>query len=674
MKTISISADLRLSLPVLTGWAVLATFLLLFEAEPSLYPFFVASLLIFGVSSVVLIRRHPQIGLSLFVITALLVSWIIQLPSHVESKPWDTPIASDVPWELYWAGALRRAFLEASSSLPSYGGQLIPGLAIGDTSRVSEQLSNFMKSVSLTHITAVSGANCAIVTASVMALVALCGAGKKLRLVAAVAALIAFVALVTPQPSVLRAAVMAIVVMISLFSGRPGSGIPLLACASLVMLVWNPWWAIDFGFILSVSATSGLLLFSSPIAKSLSRWLPFWLAALISIPFSAQIMCQPFIILLSPQLPTYGVLANVIAAPAAPIATVIGLVSCLLAWCMPSLAQLLLWLAWLPAEWIGQTASVLSRFPDAQIPWVGGFIGSVLAALFSVLVLLVLLSPQEVVRRFSAAIILVSIVAGIGTALVSKLRFSSSIPSQWSIATCDVGQGDALVLKSNQEIAVIDVGRKPEPLKRCLEQLNISHIDLLVLTHFDKDHVGGLDAVMGKVDTAIVGKPENAEDQGLLRELSRTGTTLHRGAQGISGTLGEARWQVLWPDSQHPTMELGNPGSVTLLVAFPTFRALFLGDLGREAQLALMASVDFPVVEVIKVAHHGSADQSSTLYETVHPVIGLISVGTDNDYGHPRSEILDLLSEVGSLTPRTDQDGLILVSESAEGLSVWTER
>ncbi|MEG2778090.1 MAG: ComEC/Rec2 family competence protein, partial [Aurantimicrobium sp.] len=128
-----------------------------------------------------------------------------------------------------------------------------------------------MKTVSLTHITAVSGANIAVVTASVMAIAALCGAGRRVRLVIAVCALVAFVILVTPQPSVLRAAVMAVVVMIALFSGRPGSGIPLLAFATLLMLMWNPWWAIDYGFILSVSATAGLLLFSGPLASSLNR-------------------------------------------------------------------------------------------------------------------------------------------------------------------------------------------------------------------------------------------------------------------------------------------------------------------------------------------------------------------------------------------------------------------
>jgi competence protein ComEC len=673
VKNIRIAADLRLLLPVLVGWIVLARALVLIDTKQIAAPVGGGIVLLVILCGISVIRLLPILGLSVVIIAAMLASWLLQIPIHIETHPWDVPMPTRAPWWLAWADVLRSSFLSATAELPDYGGQLIPGLAIGDTSRVSEQLSNSMKVVSLTHVTAVSGANCAIVTASVMSIAALCGAGRKVRLIVASVTLVAFVVLVTPQPSVLRAAVMAMVVMFSLFSGRPGSGIPLLALATLSMLLWNPWWAIDFGFILSVSATAGIVLFSGPLTMSISRWLPFGLSAMIAIPLSAQIMCQPFIILLSPQLPTYGVLANVIAAPAAPVATVVGLVACLVAWCAPGLALPLLWMSWLPAQWIGHTAILISRFPQAQIPWFEGMMGALCAAMLSVLVLLALLAPKIIVR-FTSAVVIVMLGAIWGvSALVTGFTFSSSLPNDWSIAACDVGQGDALVLKSKGQVAVIDVGRTPEPMKKCLEQLRITHIDLLVLTHFDKDHVGGLDAVMGKVDNAIVGKPENAEDQGLLTELSRAGALLQRGVQGLSGALGEAQWQVLWPDTVHPTMEQGNPGSVTLLVAFPSFRALFLGDLGQEAQLALINTVDLPSVQVVKVAHHGSADQSSTLYEKVHPLIGLFSVGAGNDYGHPRSETLSLLTDLGSLTPRTDEDGLILISASASGLSVWTE-
>lgn len=674
MKSISLSGDFRLAVPVLIGWCVLAvhqTVGVLNQRENSVI--LLVEACFFLVIAMLLIRQMASFALALLISCSFLFAYGIRLPNHVDQKPW-LPQESDETSGLFgWAYQLRQNFLERTESFPGAGGQLIPGLSIGDTSRVTETLDSAMKTVSLTHITAVSGANCAIVTAFIVTISAVCGAGRALRIVLAVIALLAFVILVTPQPSVVRASVMAVVVLFTMILGRPGAGIPLLALAALMMLLWNPWWATDFGFILSVSATAGLLMFSGPLTTSLARYMPLGLASLLAIPISAQLMCQPFIVLLSPQISTYGVVANVLATPAAPMATVCGLLACLL-WWLPPISSLLHWIAWLPAEWIGRTALVVSHFPSASIPIPSGVAGFVVSAMLSCLFLFMLLAPNKNLRRISLLVLIAVIGAWGLTSVFSSLRFTQSLPKNWSIAACDVGQGDALIIKSSNKLAVIDVGRKPEPLKRCFEQLGISHIDLLILTHFDKDHVGGLAAVVGKVDYAVVGKPENLEDQMLLKELADSGTRVERGVQGLRGSLGESTWQILWPDHSHPGMEVGNPGSVTSLFSFPSFQAIFLGDLGKDAQEALIHSVIIPDVDVVKVAHHGSADQSQRFYEQLHPEIALFSVGNENDYGHPRTETLEIASRLGALSPRTDEDGLILVGQTSEGLSVWTER
>lgn len=673
MNTVRVAGDLRLALPTLGSWLVLACF-----AQSNVVGISAtkAGALVTGVLCCLLaflfIRKLSVVGLWLLLTSALLISLGSRLPTHVEKHPWDQPTDTHAWWAA-WAIPIRSAFLSATEQLPGVGGELIPGLAIGDTSRVGEQLSTAMKTVSLTHITAVSGANCVIVTATVMAVLSLCGAHRKLRLVVAVAALCAFVVLVTPQPSVLRAATMALIVIVSLYRGRPSSGIPILAIATLILLMWDPWLSIDFGMILSICATAGLLLFSEPISQSLSRFLPTWLAVLFSVPLAAQLTCQPFIILLTPTFPTYGVLANVIAGPAAPFATIVGLIASLVITWVPLLAVPLLWIAWLPAQWVGTTALSLSTFPIAQIPWISGFPGFAVMTAASCAVLILLLSARTSWRRLSGLLLTSAVVLWATTNVVQHMKFFHQLPPTWEIAACDVGQGDGLIIRSAGHIAVIDVGRKPQPMTRCLEQLGVTHVDLLVLTHFDKDHVGGLSALLGKVSHAIVGQPENTEDQDLLEQLSESGAQVIRGHSGMTGRLGEAQWEVLWPDGKHPLMDTGNPGSVTMLVTFPEFNALFLGDLGKESQLALLNSTHLPHVDVVKVAHHGSADQSATLYELIKPEIGIFSVGADNDYGHPRRETLDILEQLRALTPRTDEDGLVLVSESPTGLSVWTE-
>jgi competence protein ComEC len=449
--------------------------------------------------------------------------------------------------------------------------------------------------------------------------------------------------------------------------------VPLLAVAVLVLLLWNPWWAIEFGFILSVSATAGLLLFSLPLAIKLAQWMPYWCALAITVPLSAQLLCQPFIILLAPTLPTYGVLANIIAGPAAPLATILGLVACLIAIPLPWLAHVVMWCAWIPAQWIGSAAQSISHFPYPSIPWVSGVLGATIAATLSILFLVALLTKTTWLRTTSIFILLTSMLSWLCVVAVGSLRDSARIPDGWAIAVCDVGQGDAIFLASEKSIALIDTGPQPDRLERCLSRLGISHIDLLVLTHFDKDHVGGLEAVIGKVSHAIVGSPENLEDELLLEDLGSGGAELTKGEAGLHGALAAAKWQVLWPDAHHPQMQLGNPGSVTLMVSFPGFTSLFLGDHGKQSQLALMQTISLPHIDVVKVAHHGSADQSMTLYERIHPSVGLFSVGQENDYGHPRKEILDELHGLGALIPRTDEDGMIMVIPEPQGISVWKE-
>lgn len=665
--------DFRLALPSLTAWLGLAFLLTAFEDTPELLANWARQISVFScIAGLLLLRKFPLATFSLWALAAVCISLTLQSPFYEEVPPWESQdnLATGIP---EWAAELRHLFTYEAAQLPGVGSQLISGLAVGDTSLLSPSLSEAMKTVSLTHITAVSGANCIIVTAGVSMLAGYCGAGRRLRIVFAIAALVLFVAIVSPQPSVIRASVMALLVLVSLYLGRPGSGAALLSSAVILILLWNPWWALEYGFILSVLAVIGLIFLSQPIARSLSKWMPRMLADMISLPLSAQVMCQPVIILLSPSLPVFAVAANMIATPAAPVATICGLLAFLVLPISAPLGHLLLWCAWVPAQWIGSTAEFFASLPGASIPWVSGFLGFILAAVGSLILVCALIAKHAAVRRIAGTVLVSCVVCFLGAWGIARIPHGE-LPKQWNVAVCDVGQGDALILRSNNHIAAIDVGRRPDAMQRCLSMLGISHVELLVLTHFDKDHVGGISALMGKVEHVISGSPENAEDEGILRDLQRHGAHIERGTAGLTGTLGAARWDILWPHPDRHDMQIGNPGSVTLAVRFPEFSSIFLGDLGEDSQRALMASTSIGHFDVVKVAHHGSADQYSGLYERLRPSVSLLSVGADNDYKHPRKETIDLLSELSSLAPRTDQDGLILISPAQHGLSVWTER
>lgn len=499
------------------------------------------------------------------------------------------------------------------------------------------------------------------------------------RIALALLTLLGFTVLVTPEPSVLRSAVMATLTLVSIGAGRPGRGVPALLAVVIGLLVIDPWLARNYGFALSVLATAGLLVLAGPLTRVLAHWMPTALAAVIAIPVAAQLACQPVLILLNPSLALYGVPANILAGPAAPIATVVGLIACLTLWLLPGVASGLLALAWLPSAWIAAVAQGVATLPGTRLPWPGGAPGVLLLVGVTVLTLLVVLrGPTARPARWPAAALatlLVGLGGYAGSLIGIGLGRAVSFPSDWQIAACDIGQGDAVVVRDGDQYALVDVGPDPQLLSGCLATLGITRINLLVLTHYDLDHIGGVEAVIGRVDTALVGVPENAEDERLHERLTAGGATVRQAARGDAGRLGDLRWNILWPVRGATTMQVGNPGSITIAFDGRGIRSIFLGDLGKEAQDALIRASAPGRVDVVKVAHHGSADQSPELYAQLRARVGLISVGVKNSYGHPTDTLLNILASVGTLAVRTDREGMAVVAPGAHGaLVLWTEK
>ncbi|WP_344067098.1 ComEC/Rec2 family competence protein [Microbacterium pumilum] len=578
------------------------------------------------------------------------------------------------------AAGLRQGLVAAVDGLPGPGAGLVPGLAVGDTSAVDLHLDAQMKESSLSHLTAVSGANCALVVGLAFLAAAALGARRSIRVVSGLAALAGFVLLVTPEPSVLRAATMAAVAMVSVLLGRPGAGMAILSLAVTILVVADPWLAASLGFALSSAATASLLLFVRPLAGGLSRRLPRALALALAVPLAAQLACGPLLVLISPVVPIFGVLANLLAAPAAPIATLVGLAACVAA-PMPALQSGLAALAWVPASWIAATAATVTAIPGDLLPWIDGWPGAaVLAAVGVALGVLIAVraggSRRARSARAAAMLLLATVmgVAGGGVAL-STIAGRWTLPADWSVLACDVGQGDAVLLRSAGAIMLIDTGPDPEPLAACLDRAGIARVDLLVLTHFDLDHVGGVSGVQGRVGTVLHG-PQYGPAGHLLAELAAGGARLVDAEAGMQGALGEARWTVIWPMAPSRAFPYGNDASVVLDVrggGIPG--ALFLGDLSASPQGAIAASGALnPPYVIVKVAHHGSADQAVALYHAAAPAIGLITVGAGNDYGHPRAETLAILQEVGARIFRTDADGVVAISSVGGGVEVWRER
>ncbi|WIB34765.1 ComEC/Rec2 family competence protein [Curtobacterium sp. MCJR17_043] len=480
--------------------------------------------------------------------------------------------------------AARSAFVAVTADLPEPGAALLRGLAIGDRSGLDADTERAMEAAALTHLTAVSGSNCAVIVALVVLLGRAVGAPRAARAGAAVVVLLGFVVLVRPDPSITRASVMAIVALVVHVTGRPVRGVPLVALAAIGMLVADPWVARSPAFMLSVLATSGIVVLGPPLTELLTR--RFWppVAAAVAVPVAAQIACWPVTVALSPTLPTYAVPANLLAEVLAPVATVVGLVACLLAPLWPSGAQLLATVGWVPAAGIGEIADRAAALPAASAPWPAAPVGVLLATVVCAALVVAVLRPGRV-RRLACVGAAVTVVLGVGAVTVPDVLVRSTVPTGWTTAMCDVGQGDATLLRSDGQTALVDTGDDPERLRACLTLLGVEHIDLLVLTHFDRDHVGAVDEVAGEVDIALVGPVGRPADVRVVSELRTAGVDVRRAADGTGGVLGDLRWRVTWPPAGDDRS--GNAASIVLRIDPAPGRrcpgcttALLLGDLG----------------------------------------------------------------------------------------------
>ena len=304
------------------------------------------------------------------------------------------------------ARSLREGLAGAAGRFGGDAGGLLPGMVTGDTSGLDPQLETAMKTVGMTHLTAVSGANCSLILG-----VFLLGA-RSLRLgrVAAAAVCLAglgmFVLMVGPDASVLRAAVMGAIGLISLAGGRTGGGPSFLCLAVIGLLLADPGLSTGFGFLLSVLATLGIVLTGRPIMSWLPKAVPRWAAAGLAVPLAAQVFCGPVIVLLQPQFSTYALAANLAASALVPPVTLFGTAAVPLVPLSPELAAAPLTVAAFFAAGVAGIARFFAELPGAVLPWPEGTYGMATMVLFSVAVLTsvrLVLHPAAVVALAVAA-------------------------------------------------------------------------------------------------------------------------------------------------------------------------------------------------------------------------------------------------------------------------------
>jgi competence protein ComEC len=536
-------------------------------------------------------------------------------------------------------------------------GSLIPGLILGDTSLQSAEFTNQMRRVGFSHLTAVSGANFALVAGFILWLMQFFLKKIYARLWVTGIVLLFFILLVRPTPSVLRAAVMALVLLIAKYRGDRSLGLPALGAAIATLILLDPFQAIEPGFALSVLATAGILILSPKLVEQLSarlRWKVF--AEAVAIPVSATIFCTPIIVALSGQLSLISILANVLASPVIAPITVIGFIAAIFASIMPIVATVLITISLPLAKWIVWLCNTGSAFPVLQF------------SSFTFFIIILLLLGAIVMRKNWTALL---IIAFLVLAQLTYSRITWPGPN-WRVANCDVGQGDALVINLGANRAVlIDVGPDSTMIDRCLNRLNISQIPLLVLTHFHADHVGGLSGALKKRSVNQVWISNNHQPEGAyMRSMEMLkGVDVKEVKNGDVFQVADAKISVLWPESitQNFAALPGdgsavNNSSIAMQIDLPNLKIFTAGDLEPPVQEIISSNRLIKKVDIYKLCHHGSMYQYFPMLDQISPSVALISVGKDNSYGHPAPETIGEFMRRRIKVVRTDESGGIAVA------------
>jgi competence protein ComEC len=403
---------------------------------------------------------------------------------------------------------------------------------------------------------------------------------------------------------------------------------------------------------------------------------PIWVAALrrrgvprgwaefLTVPVAAQLTTMPVVVALSGQVSIAAVPANLAVAPVVPAALVIGVLSAVVGPWWPAGGRGLARMDELLLGWISGTAHLLARQSGAAVPW-PATAGGVLISAGLVVAMLMLLRH----RRIRA--LLVAVLGGaLAVLLPARVIALPGWPAEnWLLTACDVGQGDAMVLATDEpDVAVlVDTGPDPALVDGCLDSLGIGTIPLLVLTHLHADHVDGLAGALDGRSVGAIGIGPETEPAPALAQVYRIAAA-HRVpvtplAVGSRWSTGGLDLDVLAPRQVfHGTDSDPNNDSVVLMARRDGIRMLMTGDIETQAQQQLLNSGIDLHADVLKVPHHGSSKDLPSFLAAVSPDVAVIGVGKDNDYGHPSPRTLDELRRVGTAAIlRTDTEGDVAV-------------
>lgn len=607
-----------------------------------------------------------------------------------------------LPWQAL--RALRRAARASIQRiLPEPQAGLLAGILLGQKRALPSEVMDQFNATGISHIVVISGWNITVLAALVARA---CGPwlGRRGAGIGSILGVWTYVWFVGLEPPVVRAGLMGTLALLALLLHRTALALNSLAAAGIAMTLWRPFLLWDASFQLSFAATLGLIAFASPLEAAARRWLArrlpedlaarlvAWANEPLLISLAAQVMVLPLLLHGFGRLSLVAPLANLLVLPVQPLLMAWGTAATVAGLVWTPLGQALGAVVWLLLSWTLGVANLLARLPFASLevpPWGWGLVILYYLSLGGSVWLL--RRPPEARRELLTRGIALGrrhglIVGSAALFFLAALAAAQGLPDgRLHVWFLDVGQGDAILVQSpDGHQILVDGGPDPQVLQRALGRTLPfwdRTLDLVVLTHPDGDHAGGLVDLLvryrvGRVLMAGASADEPAarewqaqvEEANLPLVIARRGMVLDLGG----GALAE----VLHPPADASAFLPGdNNGSIVLRLRFGGVAALLTGDLEREGEDILLRTGQSLRSAVLKVAHHGSARGTTEPFlEAVGPHLAVVSVGSGNRFGHPAAAVLERLTERDVAVLRTDLRGTVEVLTDGQALWVRTER
>ena len=579
-----------------------------------------------------------------------------------------------------------------NESLPEEQASLLNAMLTGCDENVEDDIKESFSDSGLIHIMAVSGMNICYIILPFTLLLKKLNVKKKIANPIIMLILLLYTMITGPQPSVLRAVIMAATALIAQMIWREADTLTNISLAFMLLLLWRPHMLFNIGFELSFGATYSIVLFNKNIKTFLeSKRIPPYISGILSTTISAQAGILPLTVAYFNQISVISVLANLLVSPVIGIIIIAGMA-------MAALGQI----AIVFARLIGHINLILISYllfvsrSTASLPF-AVFKASTPSILFIFLYYLLIffllwVKPKykvKINRSFCAAAAAVFVLLAIAVSI---------IPGELEVVFLDVGEGDSAFVRTpaGKTILIDGGGKKDDSPDESgsignsvvipfLLEYGVKKLDIIVATHGHNDHISGLIPVLNELeaDTLIIpdcgtdgiygASGETGEFDMLLEICSRKKINVVRTKENDRIKLGkDVLIEVLNPPVDAGNQELSlNNTSVVLKLIYKDAEILFTGDIEKEMEQRLAEVFPSGIkADVIKAAHHGSDTSSTGVFlEQVKPKVAVISAG-GGSYGHPSKSVLERMDDMGIQVMRTDLSGAVLLSSDGRFIKI----